>query len=673
MKKLCSLIFVLILGLNFSFSQRLVPDHLNKMQMVTNVTISPSGNYVAYLNITQKDIKDGVGYANRHLYVYDTKKKTQRLMNTGSAPISSLSWLPSEDKVTFRQRAENNKGIQVFSLDVRSEKIEPLTSFDQSVGQYEFRNKEEIVFTSLSNPIAEKQVLLDRKIDLKVFQEELQHLELYRYNIKTQKTVQILANKTVYDFAISPDGSKVVAAVTDQNYIDDEYMFKKIHIIDLENGRIIKKLDNQGKLGKMAWSPDGKQIAFVAASGLHDAVCGSLFIMNVENQNEKYENLINIVKGLELSVKDVIWENNTTLLFTSEESVDITLSRYDISKKSISHVIKPALVAFSEVSYFDNQVYFAGNTWQYPNELMHFDLKKSHLTKVSSHNDSWLKDVKLARQEKITYKARDGKAIEGVLVYPLNYQEGKTYPMIVYIHGGPESAVQNAWLNHYSTWGQFAAARDYFVFSPNYRASSGRGVDFTMAGYGELLGAEYDDVLDGIDYLIASGKVDKSKVGIGGGSYGGYFAAYSATKHSERFAASVVFVGISNQVSKRNTTDIPLEDYLVHWGFWNHENMEKVWEASPVKFANGSKTATLILHGEEDTRIPTSQGKELYTALKLHGDAPVRLVLYPGEGHGNAKNINRYDFLVRTLDWFDFYLIKNPGSKELPGKYINYE
>jgi dipeptidyl aminopeptidase/acylaminoacyl peptidase len=187
----------------------------------------------------------------------------------------------------------------------------------------------------------------------------------------------------------------------------------------------------------------------------------------------------------------------------------------------------------------------------------------------------------------IVYNARDELDIEAVLIYPVGYEPGKAYPLITYIHGGPEAANQNGWVTRYSIWGQVAAARGYFFFMPNYRAGSGRGVDFTMEGFGDLVGKEYDDVLDGIDHLINLGFVDKNRVGIGGGSYGGYFSAWSATRHTERFAASVVFVGISNQISKRNTTDIPWEDYLVHWGFWTHENMEKVWDASPVKYAPG--------------------------------------------------------------------------------------
>jgi dipeptidyl aminopeptidase/acylaminoacyl peptidase len=189
-------------------------------------------------------------------------------------------------------------------------------------------------------------------------------------------------------------------------------------------------------------------------------------------------------------------------------------------------------------------------------------------------------------------------------------------------------------------------------------------------GLGDLAGKEFTDVLDGIDRLDDMGLIDPKRVGIGGGSYGGYFASWGATRHSKRFAAAVSFVGVSNQISKRNTTDIPWEDYHVHWGIWTHEDFAKVYDRSPVKWAQGSTTPTLILHGTEDPRVHPSQSLELYRALKMHGKAPVRLVWYPGEGHGNRRNTSRLDYLVRTMDWFETYL--QGKGKELPPALPNY-
>lgn len=674
MKKVVLLIcFFSIAGLTGLYAGNgMQPDHLSKVQNVTEVAVSPSGNNIAYLLLTPVDVTEGIGFFYSELYVFDVKNSTSIPLITGKVNISSIGWVPGKEEISFRQQTESTNGHQVFSIKLDDKEIDQLTDFSRPVSSYKFRNADEIIFTSVQAPSPDKQRLLRMGIDIKVYEEELQDIELLRYNLNTGKTIVLVPNSAVYDFELSPDGSKVAIAASEKNLVDDYYMFQRIRILDIETGNVIRRMNNPGKLGKMSWSPDGKRLAFLSASKLEDAVVGSLYVMNTEGSEERFENLVNHVKGLELSVIDVIWEDAVSLLYTSEESVDITLTRLNLKNNKREQIITGGQVVFRGPEHNKGNLYFAGNTWVTPNELMHFDIRKKKLNKLSNHNDDWLINVALAKQEKVTWKARDGKSIDGVLLYPLDYQEGKSYPVIVYIHGGPEACVKNGWNNGYSQWGQFAAARGFFVFSPNYRASSGRGVDFTMAGYGDLVGTEYDDVLDGIDHLIAQGKVDRNRVGIGGGSYGGYFAAYSATRHSDRFAAAVVFVGISNQVSKRKTTDIPYEDYHVHWGFWTHENHEKVWSASPMKYITNSRTPTLILHGEDDPRIPVSQGLELYRGLKLHGKAPVRFVLYPGEGHGNRKNINRYDYLVRTLDWFEYYLIQNPGSGDMPEKYIDY-
>lgn len=650
----------------------MIPDHLNQIKNVIEVTVSPSGSYVAYVLLVPVDINEGTGTFYRELHVLDMRSNITIPLITGKASISSIDWVPDQDAVSFRQSTDATHGLQVFSISIASKDITQLTDFSSSVLAYQFRGKDELLYTSLEMVSPDKKRLQKMNIDIKVFEEELQHIELHRYHFQLNVSFPVIIGKTVFDFTVSPDGSKVAAAIAGKNLTDDSYMFKRIHIIDVESGMTLKKLDNPGKLGTMKWCPDGKHLAFLGASDVHDAVSGSLFVMNTEIRNETFAQLTNLVQGLELSVTDVIWEDSGTLLYTSEVSTYTTLTRLYLKANKHEPVIPDNLAVFGQVQLHGTKIYFAGNTWQHPNELMHYDLKKKNITKLSEHNSQWLSKVKLAKQEVVSYRARDGKLIDGILVYPLDYKEGKRYPVIVYIHGGPEACVKHGWNNGYSQWGQYAATMGFFVFSPNYRASSGRGVDFTMVGFGDLAGVEYNDVIDGIDYLIGKGMADKSLIGIGGGSYGGYFAALSATRNSERFAAAVVFVGISNQVSKRKTTDIPYEDYLVHWGFWSHENQEKVWDASPMKYITNNRTPTLILHGESDPRIPVSQGMELYRGLKLHGKAPVRMVLYPGEGHGNQKNINRMDYLIRTLNWFDYYLNQKPGSKEMPDRYIDY-
>jgi dipeptidyl aminopeptidase/acylaminoacyl peptidase len=287
-----------------------------------------------------------------------------------------------------------------------------------------------------------------------------------------------------------------------------------------------------------------------------------------------------------------------------------------------------------------------------------------------TNSNPWLEEIDFGRQEAITYKASDGLELEGMLIYPTDFQEGQRYPLIVQVHGGPESHYRNGWVTWYSAPGQVAAGRGFAVFYPNDRGSTGRGVEFSMMGQKDYAGKEFDDIVDGVEHLIEMGLVNKGKVGITGGSYGGYATAWASTALSEHFAAGVMQVGVSDLISKFGTTDIPQEMYLVHARQWPWENWQWYLERSPIYHAGNSRTPLLILHGKNDTRVHPSQSLELYRYLKTHGNAPVRLIYYPGESHGTSKAAARYDISLRKLRWLEHYLI-SPGG-EPPSLEIDY-
>jgi dipeptidyl aminopeptidase/acylaminoacyl peptidase len=164
--------------------------------------------------------------------------------------------------------------------------------------------------------------------------------------------------------------------------------------------------------------------------------------------------------------------------------------------------------------------------------------------------------------------------------------------------------------------------------------------------------------------LVAIGLADTAKVGITGGSYGGYASAWCATRFSDRFAAAVPFVGISDLVSKLGTTDIPNEEYLVHARLAVGA-LDEGARAEPVVLGWQSKTPTLILGGLDDPRVHPGQSLEPYRYLKLRSKAPVRLVRYPGEPHGNRRAASRLDFNLRMMQWFEHYLA-GPGGAPPP-------
>jgi dipeptidyl aminopeptidase/acylaminoacyl peptidase len=277
----------------------------------------------------------------------------------------------------------------------------------------------------------------------------------------------------------------------------------------------------------------------------------------------------------------------------------------------------------------------------------------------------------LGKQEVIRYAARDGLEVEGLLIYPVGYRAGERWPLMVYVHGGPEAHHSNGWVTRYATPGQVFAGLGYFVFYPNYRASTGYGVEFAKAGYGDPAGKEFDDIADGIDYLVKEGYIDAVRVGLAGGSYGGYAAAWFGTYYTKYVKAVHMFVGISDLVSKRSTTDIPWEDLYVHMGKTLDQSWEINLKRSPIYYAAQSKSAFLISGGADDPRVNPGQSLEMYRRLKMTGHPAVRYVQYPGETHGNSKQTSKIDFLYRHLEWFNWYLKDNrPVEGEMPNLQI---
>lgn len=645
---------------------------LFQLRTVVETAISPDNNFIAYTLNIPRPLTDTPGADYRYLYVLNLLNGTTRELVKEKIALSSIGWTNDSKFITFLGRFGDEKNNQVYKIDVNGGTPQKITNSPRSINRYELSyDNTQLAYVSTEPQPSKKSDLLDKGFDAEIYEEEYLDLNLYILDLKTQELRKITTGVSIFDFKWKPDGKEIAAAVAEKNLEDYNQMFKRLYLIDPNSGAKTKLVENPGKLSDFEWSPDGKHLAFVGSANINDAVSGSLFIVEVPN-TKSFAELRNYSKDFLGSIRSIKWRNNNSVLFSAEEGVDITLSEYEINGADRKLIIEPGRVAFNRFSFNNGLVSFSGNTKDYPSEVFTFDLNNRALIKNTDHN-TWLDGVKLGQQKKITYKARDGLEIEAVLIYPVNYQSNKKYPLIAYIHGGPEAAVQNAWVTSYSSWGQIAAGQDYFVFMPNYRASSGRGLAFTMMGFGDIGGKEFEDVIDGIDYLIAEGFVDKNKVGIGGGSYGGFFAAYGTTKYSERFAASVVFVGIANQISKRNNTDIPYEDYYVHWGFWTNEKPDFVYDRSPVKYAGNCKTPTLILHGKEDPRVHPSQGLELYRTLKTQGKAPVRLVYYPGQGHGNSKNTSKLDFSLRTMEWFDYYLKSDKPKDKMPDKYLDIE
>ncbi|HSI71101.1 MAG TPA: S9 family peptidase, partial [Gillisia sp.] len=403
----------------------------------------------------------------------------------------------------------------------------------------------------------------------------------------------------------------------------------------------------KAKLGALAWSPDGKKIAFIAGADQHDPIDGSIFIAEVVGGSPNI-----LQRDFKGKFEALSWKDNKTIAFLASEGVYKSLGTLNLDGKlNKTHENKELnIISFSAAK--NNTMALVANTVQHPNEL--FILESNGSPEKITTSNSWLQEKQMGKQEMITYKASDGMEIEGLLIHPVN--ASGQLPLITVVHGGPEAHYSQGWLTGYNMPGQVGAGQGYAVFYPNYRGSTGRGVDFSMTSQGDPAGKEFDDIIDGVDFLIERYNIDRDKVGVTGGSYGGYATAWMATRHTDRFAAGVMSVGISNNISKWGTSDIPEEMYLVHSRKRIWDDYEFYLERSPIFYADQAKTPLLILHGKEDTRVSPGQSYELYRHIKTRTETPVRLVLYPGEGHGNRNSTARYDYNLRMMRWFNTYL-----------------
>jgi dipeptidyl aminopeptidase/acylaminoacyl peptidase len=255
----------------------------------------------------------------------------------------------------------------------------------------------------------------------------------------------------------------------------------------------------------------------------------------------------------------------------------------------------------------------------------------------------------LGATELVRWRSRDGMEIEGIVVKPAEFQSGRKYPLVVRPHGGPHGVIRQNFNAEY----QVFASHGYVVFAPNFRGSRAYGQAFIDGDRGNLGGGDYLDLMSGVDHLIGEGYVDPERLTITGTSYGGFMTTWTVG-HTDRFKAAVAGAPVVNAQSMFGTTDIP------RWVVWEYlgypwERPDLIRTYSPISYVQNVTTPTMIWHGEDDIRVPLSQGLEFYNSLRMLG-VPTEMVIYPGEQHGLDRPIHQIDQIQRTLDWFARYI-----------------
>ena len=415
--------------------------------------------------------------------------------------------------------------------------------------------------------------------------------------------VKTLAATTAAESAAnySPDGKQIAFSISDDPPRWAGY--RRIAVIPAGGGTpklLAETFDNQPAI--VDWSADGKSIYFSETRGT---------VTRVYSIDVNTNAIVEINKGNEVIGNLSLNSSRTMLAFTMQQN----------NKAPEAYV--SAVGSFAPVQ-------------------------------VSRANAD-LPNLPIGRTEVVKWKSADGMDIEGLLSYPVNYQAGTRVPLLLVIHGGPTGVFTQAFLvsNRSPYPLEVFTARGYAILRVNPRGSSGYGQKFRFANMKDWGGADYKDLLTGVDHVIGMGVADPERLGVMGWSYGGYMTSWIVTQ-THRFKAASVGAGVTNLMSFIGTADIPsfIPDYF---GGQPWENLDLYRSHSAMFNVKGVVTPTLIQHGEADERVPISQGYEFYNALKVQ-NVPTRMIVLPRMPHGPNEPKMVLKAKQTNLEWFEKYL-----------------
>ena len=641
----------------------MTPQDVARIEYTGSVAISRDGTSIAYTTVSRPDVTIGEkdGGARQELFLADGPMQARAWLPEGME-VSRIAFSPDGSMITFLWRAEDEKRA-LWGVPLAGGPYRKLAEIDgANVNSYAFApdgSEVYLIAAPAEDEVRKKEA--EAGFTARVYEEELQYVRLFAASLADgvdAQPRQIELPGEVYSFEVAPSGEFAVFTSAPTPLVDDEYTSSRIGILNLADESVIT-VETPGKLGDVEISPDSRHLSMIAAVDANDPAATTLYLVDVATGTFSPLN-----EGAPEAAVDAEWMADGRLATVIHQGAQSLLRYYSDSGEVLGNV-DPGDLILSGLEQGGNILLASASSPMHPAEL--FAVTRTGFERWTEHNP-WLSEIDFGAQRTVTITASDGQPVEGILIEPVGGIPAGGAPTIFNVHGGPESHDSNGWVTGYGSPGQVAAGAGYAVFLPNYRGSTGYGVDFAKQHQGDYAGREFDDLADMRAALVEQGIADPDRVGITGGSYGGFASAWGATYFSDLFAASVMFVGISNNVSKFGTTDIPNEMYLVHERKWPWEEWEHMMERSPIYHVDKANTPILIMHGDADPRVSPTQSMEMYRNIRTRRpDVPLRLVFYPGEGHGNAQAAARYDYNLRMMEWFDTYLKTGDRRAALPG------
>ena len=647
-------------------TRRITIDDLHNIRLVADPNISPDGTRVAYV-VTTVD-REINGYRSA-IWMTGTSADSETFQFTsGTAKDANPRWSPDGSHLAFLSTRKD--GNQVYVMPADGGEAWQVTSGPNPASDIAWSpDGSSLYFVSKAEP-AEKPTsdtkvirTLRHKQDGEGFWDGKRR-HIYRVDATGGEPEQLTDGD--WDSgqpAPSPDG-KQLAFVSNRTDDRDANSKSDVWVVDLASGDLERVTPEDGSYGAPSWSPDGSRLAYVGYPVVEPygpTTLADLYVWDT-GTDEHTRLLVNLDRepGNSAISDSRYGVPNPVPAWSADGSRLLSL----ISDSGSAHIYHcplsgqpaPKVGEVRDIQSFtvadDGTIAFAASSATNPTEAFVVTADGTE-RRISSINDALLDEIELGDVNEVRYESDPGVTVHGWLVKPPGLNEGVRYPAIVEVHGGPHGMYGTGFFHEMHV----LAARGYVVLMTNPRGSTGYGQEWVAGTLSDWGGADYRDVLAGVPFLESLGYVDPQRIGITGGSYGGYITNW-AIGQTDRFKAAVTQRSTCNRISLYGTSDLNMTYNDWEYGGTPYDNRDLYIERSPLTYVKNVRTPLLILHSENDLRCPIGQSEEWFTALKKLGQN-VEFVRFPDESHGLSRAgqpVHRVDRLERICGWFDTYL-----------------
>ena len=661
-------------------------DDVLQVKAVGSPAVSPDGTRVVYTvrrwEPASEREKDRMEARTRIWTVPTDGSRPARQITYGERGDSQPQWSPDGKFISFvsaRGAANGEEGgprPQIYLMRADGGEAQKLTNAKEGVSSYSWSpDSARIAYLSRDPLAADEEAAVKRRDDEKVFEGDFRYTHAWviprpQMTQMTQKAEAVRLTKGT-DYTLqgvpswAPDGKRFVIGTWATPLLRDNR--RDIYIVNTETATAEKVSANFGNDSSPRWSPDGKTIAWTAepyngppvADGTAPGVVLQSKLMLYDVAAKTIKDVSSAQFDTDVGAPQWTAEGNRVTFIAGKRAYNEAFA-YDLTTGAYTQLSQKKTLQGQSVSADGRTIVVAMDAPDATSEIYATDPRFATFRKLTDTNPQ-IQALALGATEVVTWKSTDGVEVEGVLLKPVGYEAGKKYPTLVVAHGGPAGAYLNNNRLGGLEGGQVWAGRGWAVLYPNPRGSTNYGEKFLRHNVVDWGGGDFNDIMSGVDALVARGIADPDKLAHIGWSYGGYMTAWVITQ-TTRFKAAMVGAGLTNMWSMYGTNDIPSVLIAYFGGIPNEKTLPLYLARSAMSHVDKVTTPTLILHGANDERVPVGQAQELYRALKDRGKL-TELVFYPREGHGISEYYHQKDRMTRIYDWVSKYTLGQDGQK----------